>query len=84
MSQKRNWTGNVLQKLDAIKRSVTHARRLGANNGNVIAHPEFIQYPEGNRKNHFQGIQRHGKYLFLSRRRGPAEQEFAGVVSNRC
>jgi len=78
MSQKRNWTGDVLQKLDAIKRSVTHARRLGANNGNVIAHPEFIQYPEGNRKNHFQGIQRHGKYLFLSAGVAPRSKNSPG------
>jgi hypothetical protein len=57
---------------------VTHARRLGANNGNVVAHPEFIQYPEGNRKNHFQGIQRRGKYLFVSAGVAPRSRNSPG------
>ena len=47
MSSKRNWTVGVVAKLKAIKRSIQQAQRLGANNGNVIPHPDLIKYPGG-------------------------------------
>ena len=74
MSSTKNWTTEVLRKLDAIDAGVKKAQYLGANNGNVIPKPHYAKpkiykrppNPIGREKNHFQGIQRYGKYLIVS------------------
>ena len=67
MSRTRNWTPDPLTKLKAVVTSVKKRQRLGANNGNVIPHPDFLSAREGGKLyNHFQGIQRYGKYVIIS------------------
>ena len=67
MSRTRNWTPDPLTKLKAVVTSVKKRQRLGANNGNVIPHPDFLSAREGGKLyNHLQGIQRYGKYVIIS------------------
>jgi hypothetical protein len=57
MSRTRNWTPDPLTKLKAVVTSVKKRQRLGANNGNVIPHPDFLSAREGGKLyNHFQGF----------------------------
>ena len=65
MAQGRNSTDNVLGKLEKIVRKVGETQFLGANNGNVIPFPHFSRALV-HIFSHFQGVQRHGKYLLVS------------------